>query len=426
MANSKKLLLQVRQLSDKMVELQAPIRVLDAVNWDKSVKHEFFKHKAERLPNITRDNYLQRDLGFDPESLRHAFSKLEQEISRTIGQLNPMARLMKRMCTEYRQVLRMIESRGTPDFHHYSVELYGHPHDVFHAGDPTLAELAIMLEEPLVRLMDHSSLPDDPKDIPAEQAVAYLDGLLNKNMPGLNARVILSDGIVSDAAAGSDYIKLNKEVMFSQRELDLLEAHEGWIHVGTTQNGLAQPYLTCLAKGTPSSTVTQEGLAVLTEIITLRSTPRRLSKLINRIRAVTLATDGADFIEVFRYLRDKGLSEEDSYTIASRTFRGSLPDGLPFTKDLAYIKGFVLTYNFFRVAVQKGRIDLLPLLLVGKINLDDFRLISDLYEQGTIVAPKFLPPHFQDLRGLVTWLSFGRFIGSLKFDQLEKDYSPLF
>ncbi|OPX57093.1 conserved hypothetical protein [Oceanospirillum multiglobuliferum] len=426
MANNKKLLHQVRQLSDKMVELQAPIRVLDAVNWDKSVKQEFFKYKAERLPNITRDTYLQRDLGFDPENLRHAFSTLEQEISRTIGQLNPMARLMKRMCTEYRQVLRMIESRGTPDFHYYSVELYGHPHDVFHAGDPTLAELAIMLEEPLVRLMDHSILPDDPKDIPAEQALSYLDSVLNKSMPGLNARVILSDGIVSDAAAGSDYIKLNKEVMFSQRELDLLEAHEGWIHVGTTQNGLAQPYLTCLAKGTPSSTVTQEGLAVLTEIITLRSTPRRLSKLINRIRAVTLATDGADFIEVFRYLRDKGLSEEDSYTIASRTFRGSLPDGLPFTKDLAYIKGFVLTYNFFRVAVQKGRIDLLPLLLVGKINLDDFRLISELHEQGIVVAPKFLPPHFQDLRGLVTWLSFGRFIGSLKFDQLEKDYSPLF
>lgn len=422
----KKLLQQVRKLSDRMVELQAPIRVLDAVNWDKEVRQRFFQDKAQRLPEITLASYQQRDLGYDPQVLRHAFSDLEQEISRTIGQLNPMARLMKRMCTEYRQVLRMVESRGTPDFHHYSVELYGHPHDVFHAGDPTLAQLAIMLEEPLVQLINHEVLPDEPKNISAEDAVTYLDRVLSQSMPGLSARVILSDGIVSDAAAGSDYIKLNKDVMFSQRELDLLEAHEGWIHVGTTQNGLAQPYLTCLAKGTPSSTVTQEGLAVLTEIITLRSTPKRLSKLVNRIRAVTLAADGADFIEVYRYLLDKGLSEDDSYTIASRTFRGSLPDGLPFTKDLAYIKGFVLTYNFFRVAVQKGRIDLLQLLLVGKIQLEDFRLISELHEQGIVAGPKFLPPHFQDMRGLVTWLSFGRFIGSLKFDQLEKDYSPLF
>lgn len=422
----KKLLQQVRKLSDRMVELQAPIRVLDAVNWDKEVRQRFFANKAQKLPEVTPEMYQQRDLGFDPQVLRYAFSDLEQEISRSIGQLNPMARLMKRMCNEYRQVLRMLESRGTPDFHHYSVELYGHPHDVFHAGDPTLAELAIMLEEPLVQLIDHEVLPDEPKDISAEDAVTYLDNVLSQSMPGLNARVILSDGIVSDAAAGSDYIKLNKDVKFSRRELDLLEAHEGWIHVGTTQNGLAQPYLTCLAKGTPSSTVTQEGLAVLTEIITLRSTPKRLSKLVNRIRAVTLAADGADFIEVYRYLLDKGISEDDSYTIASRTFRGSLPDGMPFTKDLAYIKGFVLTYNFFRVAVQKGRIDLLQLLLVGKIQLEDFRLISELHEQGIVAGPKFLPPHFQDMRGLVTWLSFGRFIGSLKFDQLEKDYSPLF
>ena len=422
----KKLLQQVRKLSDRMVELQAPIRVLDAVNWDKEVRQRFFANKAQKLPEVTPEMYRQRDLGFDPQVLRYAFSDLEQEISRSIGQLNPMARLMKRMCNEYRQVLRMLESRGTPDFHHYSVELYGHPHDVFHAGDPTLAELAIMLEEPLVQLIDHEVLPDEPKDISAEDAVTYLDNVLSQSMPGLNARVILSDGIVSDAAAGSDYIKLNKDVKFSRRELDLLEAHEGWIHVGTTQNGLAQPYLTCLAKRTPSSTVTQEGLAVLTEIITLRSTPKRLSKLVNRIRAVTLAADGADFIEVYRYLLDKGISEDDSYTIASRTFRGSLPDGMPFTKDLAYIKGFVLTYNFFRVAVQKGRIDLLQLLLVGKIQLEDFRLISELHEQGIVAGPKFLPPHFQDMRGLVTWLSFGRFIGSLKFDQLEKDYSPLF
>ena len=33
----------------------------------------------------------------------------------------------------------------------------------------------------------------------------------------------------------------------------------------------------------------ETGLAVLTEIITLRSTPRRLAKLVHRIRAVTLA-----------------------------------------------------------------------------------------------------------------------------------------
>ena len=320
----------------------------------------------------------------------------------------------------------MLEYRGTPEFHDLSVELFGHPKDLFHAGEPSLFELANMLEKPLQNLLIADILPDDPKNIDAVDAVRILSEQVNSSMAGINVEVMLSDGIVSDAAAGANNIKLNQDVKFSQRELDILEGHEGWIHVGTTQNGLAQPYLTCLSKGTPSSTVTQEGLAVLTEIITLKSTPRRLSKLVNRIQAVTKVIDGAEFVDIYRDYVAQGLSKDDSYTLAQRVFRGSTANGLPFTKDIAYIKGFVLVYNLIRVAIQLGRIDQLPLLLVGKISIDDFRLISQLHDLGVIEDPKFVPPHFKDLRGLATWLSFGRFIGDLSFEQLENDYKPLF
>ena len=264
------------------------------------------------------------------------------------------------------------------------------------------------------------------KNIEASAAVDILQKQLKQSMPGLDVQVMLSDGIVSDAAAGADRIKMNQDVKFSQRELDILEVHEGWIHVGTTQNGLAQPYLTCLSKGTPSATITQEGLAVLTEVITLRSTPRRLAKLVRRIEAVKSAADGADFIEVYRQGLQSGLTEDESYTLTQRVFRGSLPDGLPFTKDLAYIRGFVLVYNLIRVGIQLGRIDRLPLLLTGKIAVDDFHLIGELHDAGVIEAPKYVPPHFRDLRGLATWLSVGRFLGDFSFTQLENDYRPLF
>jgi len=420
-------LTQVRQLSDRLVNLQTPVRILDAVKWDKAIRQDFFAHKCKRLPQVTPDYYQQKSLGFEPAELRKAFAELEREITRQIGQLSPISQLMRNMCREYRLVTRLLEARGSADFHDLSVELYGHPRDVFHAGDPSLAELAQMMEQPLQQLLNADVLPDEPRDIPAPAAVKQLQAQLDASMPGMQVQVMLSDGIVSDAAAGSDRIKLNQEVHFSQRELDLLEAHEGWIHVGTTQNGLTQPYLTFLSKGTPGATVTQEGLAVLTEIITLRSTPKRLTRLVNRIHAITLATDGADFMEVYRHFIDKGLPAEESFTMCERVFRGSLPElPMPFTKDLAYIKGFVLIYNLFRVAIQLGRIDHLPLLLVGKLQLDDFRLLSELYDQGIISAPSFVPPYFKDLRGLATWLSFGRFIGSLNFEQLEKDYRPLF
>ncbi len=420
------LLSTARELSDRLVALQAPIRVLDAINWPKDIRAEFFRHKGERNPPVTLDTYREKDLGFRPAELRQAFSDLQRDLIRRLGQLNPMTQLMSRMCREYRDVIRMLEARGTAEFHDLSVELYGHPHDVFHAGEPTLAELAGMLQTPLTSLRQSTQLPEDPKTIPAAEAVARLQAQVDTSMPGMGVKIMQSDGIVSDAAAGSDRIKLNQDVFFSQRDLDILEAHEAWIHVGTTQNGLAQPCLTCLSKGTPSATVTQEGLAVLTEIVTLKSTPQRLARLVGRIEAIAMATDGAEFVDVYRHFLDQGFTEDTSFTMAQRVYRGNLPDGRPFTKDLAYIKGFVLTYNLLRVAVQLGAIDRLPLLMVGKLAVDDFGLITELHDQGVVTAPAFIPPHFRDLRGLATWLSFGRFIGNLSFDQLENDYRRLF
>ena len=422
----KALLAKTRELSDRLIALQTPIRILDAINWDKQIKEEFFKHKCQKNPTVDQAYYQQRDLGFVPSELRRAFSDLNRAFISQLGQLNPIAQYMSKMCTEYKTVLSMIEYRGTPEFHDLSVELFGHPKDLFHAGEPSLSELATMLEQPLKSMLDADILPDDPKNIDAEDAVKILAAQVSQTMPGIDVEVILSDGIVSDAAAGANNIKLNQDVKFSQRELDILEVHEGWIHVGTTQNGLAQPYLTCLSKGTPSSTVTQEGLAVLTEIITLKSTPRRLAKLVNRIQGITKVIDGAEFVDIYRDYVAQGLSKDDSYTLTQRVFRGSTATGLPFTKDIAYIKGFVLVYNLIRVAIQLGRIDQLHLLLVGKISIDDFRLISQLHDLGVIEDPKFIPPHFKDLRGLATWLSFGRFIGNLSFEQLENDYKPLF
>ncbi|TGG95096.1 flavohemoglobin expression-modulating QEGLA motif protein [Natronospirillum operosum] len=420
------LLHQARELSERLVSLQAPIRILDAVNWDRSVRETFFRYQGERNPEVDRDYYANRPLGFEPAELRQAFSDLQRDVVRQLGQLNPMTQYMSKMCREYRDVIRMLEARGTREFHNLSVELFGDSHDAFHAGEPTLAELADMLQQPLAGLLASDQMPEEPKDIPAAEAMRRLQAQVDASMPDVPVQIMLSDGILSDAAAGSDRIKLNQDVLFSQRELDILEVHEAWIHVGTTQNGLAQPWLTCLSKGTPSATITQEGLAVLTEIITLKSTPRRLAKLVNRVQATAMASEGATFIDIYRHYMAQGVSEDAAYTMAQRVFRGSTPEGLPFTKDLAYVKGFVLTYNLIRVAIQLGRIDRLPLLLVGKLSIDDFRLITELYDQGVIAPPKFVPPHFRDLRGLTTWLSFGRFIGQLSFDQLERDYGSLF
>jgi uncharacterized protein (TIGR02421 family) len=416
---------EVKTLSDRIVSAQQPIRILDAIKWDDNIKQTFFDGHCKKSPIITAEYYANRPLGFDPDEKKQEFYQIERDLVRKLGQLNPLSVIMRRMCREYKDVVNMLVTRGKPVFANISQELYGSSDDVFHVGDPSIAALGSMMEETLSGLIQLDILAEEPKNINANDAVTILNERIQKVFPGEGLRAKISDGIIADAAAGTDYIKLRADALFNMRDLRLLEVHEIWVHLGTTLNGQDQPYCTFLGKGAPSATVTQEGLAVLMEILTLSSTPSRLERLINRVRAITLAEQGADFMEIFAFFRNKGLDEEESYTLGSRVFRGSVPDGMPFTKDLTYIKGFVLTYNFIRLAVHKGKPDRIPLLFCGKTMIEDMKVLVDLVEEGTVSAPRFLPPPFQDLMGLSAWMSFGRFMTSLNFQQLEQDYANI-
>lgn len=424
--NNARYLELVRELSDRIVEAQRPIRILDSIKWCSTIRNDFHRSGCRELPAVDADYYRSKNpLEYDPAVLRDQLHQIERDITRKLGQLNPLATIMRRICREYQTVVRMLEARGTVDFGNYSEELYGSASDVFHAGDPTLADLGTQMEATLINLLKNRSMVETEKSISAQEAVEILNQRLLKAFPDAGIRVLLNDQMTADAAAGSDYLKIRSDARFNALDIDVLEVHEGWVHLGTTLNGMAQPACTFLGKGPPSSTTTQEGLAVLTEILTMRSSPSRLYRLINRVRAVTLAEEGADFIEVFDYLRQHDMPEDDCYAIAVRIFRGSTPTGRPFTKDLAYMRGFVQTYNFLRLAMSEGKLDNLPLLFCGKVTLEDISSYRLLMDEGVVVAPKFMPPHFADLKGLATWMSFSRFISSLSFDQLQADYSAL-
>ena len=237
--------------------------------------------------------------------------------------------------------------------------------------------------------------------------------------------VKLSDGIVADAAAGADYLKIRSDILFTAQDIRLLEIHEGWVHLGTTLNGMRQPISTFLSKGPPSSTITQEGLAMLMEVIAFASYPARLRRLTNRVRGVAMAEAGADFLEVFHFFRKQSFSEQESYINTARIFRGSTPDGGPFTKDISYTKGFVLIYNFIQLAVRRGLVDRIPLLFCGKTNLEDMRILSHLVEEGLVIPPKYLPPQFADMNALAAWMCYSNFLNQLNLQRIEADYANI-
>ena len=417
----------VRGLSDRIVEAQTPVRVLDAVKWDDATRQAFFAAKGRELPQIDRAYYEGRPLAFDSSAKKQEFQDIERDITRQLGQFNPVGQIMRRMCKEYRMVIRMLEARGTPDFGMISQELYGAASDAFHAGDPTLADLGLMLSDNLNNIADRGDLRDEPKNLTAPQAVELLQKRLDVVFGEGEGviRVFESDGILADAAAGADYIKIRSDALFNERDVRALEVHEGLVHVGTTLNGQNQPICTFLAKGPPSSTVTQEGLAILMEVIAFASYPTRLRKLTNRTRAIHMAEEGADFLEVFAFFREQGYGDDESYSNASRVFRGSTPAGLPFTKDLSYLKGFIMIYNYIQLAVRKGQLEQIPLLFCGKTTLEDMRTLRQLVDEGMVVPPKYLPPQFQDLNALSAWMCFSNFLNHLSLDRIEADYANI-
>jgi uncharacterized protein (TIGR02421 family) len=418
----------IRALSDRLVEAQRPIRILDAIKWDETIERAFFEQGCRELPPVTREYYQSRPLPFDPEQKYHEFHGIERDIRRQLGEYNTAGRIMARTCEEYREVVRLLTSRGTRAFGEISERLYGSASDSFHAGEPNLSDLGRMMSDILDHLSHDTIFGHEEPSLEAREVVDLLSRRLADFFqdPEL-VRVQISDGIVADAAAGSDYIKIRGNARFTARDVRLLEVHEGWVHLATTMNGLLQPVCTFLGKGPPSSTVTQEGLAVITEIFAFASHPGRVRRLTNRIEGVTLAEAGADFLEVFRFFQAQGYDPRESYQHTMRIFRGSLPRGCgPFTKDLSYSKGFVLIYNYIRMAVSRGLVRRVPLLFCGKTNLGDIKLLDQLVDEGLIESPRFLPPFFADLQALTAWMCFANFLNRMSLRRVEDDFANLF
>ncbi|MGA9855642.1 MAG: flavohemoglobin expression-modulating QEGLA motif protein [Gammaproteobacteria bacterium] len=417
----------LRALSERIVVAQKPIRILDHIKWDGSIQADFFKNGAKDLPKVDQSYYASRPLGFDAGLKRQEFHEIERDVANHLGQYNPLGGIMRRMCREYIQVVRMLETRGTAEFAAISQELYGSASDAFHAGGPTLADLGKLLSDAISNIDQSELLKSADKNISGEDAVRILQKRINQTYGESDAamRVILSDGILADAAAGADYIKIRKDAKFNDRDLRVLEVHEGWVHLGTTLNGSKQPVCTFLSKGPPSSTITQEGLAILMEIVTFASYPSRLKRLANRITAVHMAEQGGDFLDVYRFYLTQSIGEEESFANASRIFRGSTPTGQPFTKDLSYNKGFIMIYNYIRLAVKKGMLHRIPMLFCGKTTLEDVRTLAQYVDEGIITPPRFLPPPFADLNGITAWMCYSNFLNKLDLARVQDDYAAI-
>ncbi len=284
---------------------------------------------------------------------------------------------------DYLTLLSMMENFNSPYFYELSIKLYG-------------SSEALIQNQSFLRFLEEIPKfcsPDESERIlKGEEALGYLRKKLLEIFEGKDFEVRASSSLLSDASAGRRTLKLNPHKTYTTGELDIFLVHEGWVHLGTALNGQAQPQHSWLSTWAPRTTFLQEGLAIITELITGTMTLERWNKVMLRHLATTMAERGSSITEVYAYLRHHGIEELDAFKLSLRVFRGvPLEGGMAFTKELLYLHGMVELLNH----LKELKTDLCS-LWAGKMSFAEHLM---LHENRNFMNPcvKYFPKGLEEL-----------------------------
>ena len=142
-----------------------------------------------------------------------------------------------------------------------------------------------------------------------------------------------------------------------------------------------------------------------------------------------MAANGADFIELYQFFRERSAADKpfEAFESARRVVRGGLVNGGgPFTKDSVYLGGLVEVHNYLRTAVRFGDAAPIRLLFAGKMDLDDLEALIMLREAGLLAEPRYMPAWAKDLRYLLSYLAYSTFLNEIDLDEVAARYERLF
>ncbi len=408
---------RLREAAVALRKAERPVRILRAVAWPADVAERFFAGGEKELPQVA---YTP----LDPTTVHEGVAAARALIDGS----GPVHDWLLRMADTIASGADMLAALGTPDFFRHSVKLYGSPQTELLGCDVTPLDLAHTLDEVLGAFsnLDLTLNGGDTAIFTAEGLASRMRGVLSRHFAEAAPEVQVVPHLSAKALAGPSYIRLRSDASFSDRDLAQLVQHEAFVHVATSLNGASQTAFPILAAGHAGTTRTQEGLAVFAELISGAMDPSRLMRLADRVIAIQMAMDGADFLQIYRYFCNRVPDRFQAFENARRVFRGgTLTGGAPFTKDSVYLEGLVKVHNFLRIAVQETRVDCIRLLFAGKIDIEDMPAVTTLAAHGLCTFPRFLPPWAKDLRFLISYIAYSSFLNRMHLDQVRQHYKDL-
>lgn len=397
-------------LDQRMLEAVRGIHILGAVAWPAAAQRRFLddlQRGRERLPRI---NYAPPDLSAQRAELA--------AIADGVDPAYPLGAHLQRSARSWHTAARMLEAVGTQGVAAPSIELYGKPDDALPGSAQTNLDAANYFLEIAEQLGD--GLSDEGEYcIPAQTLRDEVQSEVDAFFGAGVVSIVIDDQLTAKAAAGATRIRLRDSTCFSEYDRTQLIAHEAFVHTLTALNGRAQPVLKSLSRTSPRVTAAQEGLAVFAELMSGSIDIARLKRISLRILAIDRALKGADFMEVFRFFREHGQNETDSFTSAQRVFRGvPLTGGAAFTKDNVYLAGLLTVHTFFRWAFKRRRLDLMRNLFAGKLALEDVIKLAPCFADGSVVPPRYVPPWVQSMHGLAGKLAFSLFANRIRMGKI--------
>jgi uncharacterized protein (TIGR02421 family) len=401
-------------LDQRLVAATRGIGLLASVSWPASIELGFiadWKRGNAHLPEVA---YAACDFSATRAALG--------EIARAADAAHPLGDYIRRTADSWRIATELLEAIGTPAITAHSAQLYGLPGDRVPGATLTNLDAA----RHFIAIADEynagAPLDEIAAEVPAETLQFELQQRLDAFFGSGVVTVETDPELIAKAAAGATRIRLRSATNFSSYDRDQLLAHEAFVHSLTALNGRAQPNLKSLARSSPRTTATQEGLAVFAELMSGSIDIARMKRISLRILGIDMAIRGADFIEVFRFFMDAGQNETDSFASAQRVFRGApLGGGAAFTKDSVYLHGLLSVHTFFRWALKNQRMALCRNLFAGKLALHDVIALQPYFDNGYIAQPRYLPPWVQHAHGLAGMLAFSLFANQIRVDRVEAE-----
>jgi uncharacterized protein (TIGR02421 family) len=427
---SDKSLKAIQRAAPVLADVAKRTNLLENLQWPKQVEEQFFAASARKLPEV--------EYAVDRDAAQASIRDL-RDLIRELDRKDPVQQWLARIADSYLDGNRLLLAAGTKEFHAISTEVYGGPRSLFDA-DTTNLDLAEHLKERMSggpeKAPDPSTESDPPRrraskatddEEPSLDARAFAEALEEEaSAMNLPIKVVVDDAMCSRVIAGRERVRVREGATFRRSDVLGVFVHEVETHALTAQNGAAQPHLPFLAKGGPRSTRTQEGLAVFAEFDARSLTVRRMGGISLMVRMVAAAEEGASFLDLYRMRRDQGLPERNAFSSAQRVCRGGLVEGgAPFTKDAAYLAGFMEVYSFLQLAARGGAYDVAVLLVAGRIALEDLAVLYELRRREILKPPTHVPRWLAAWDRLLPVFAFTSFLGEIDMRQIARKHRDI-